>query len=540
MTRPTQLAAVSATYDRTSAEISAGVTPSNYGYPPLNVLRYGADATGVADSTTAINNALTVAHTMSLGAITNPYGNYNAGSATVYLPAGKYVVSGKLAMYESTAVVGAGRLSTVIQSSYNGNVIESQPPASYNGYGMMISDLQIVGDRTKTSQIGIALLRPYGMFMRNVGIDSCGSDGILALQALICEWHNIEVIKCVGAGIRFADGKTSWTDSTPTNLPSNANMLFNTHTAFNDGPGIIHTSYGTAGVNGNIYHGGASEYNYYSSANGTGYNIEIRDNPYMPCEFVDFWCEGPVNAHVYINMTSGADVVRFTRFHHFGNGAAGYPNRAIINDKGICYIDQAFGHATQYRNITGSGGTSKAPFRVNKAGAAANLYLNNVAGSTVTGNLFCEDENQNTTGLQNQVPWSGNFGQMTVRDANYIIGFGSTVPSITQEGQAYPQCYFRTWDGTNGTGAGWAFGSGTAAADTNLMRFSANILGMGAGNSFQLNGASGAVLRYVNGTANGAVATTLGSVGPTGSTAGNPQGWLRVSVAGTDRYIPYW
>jgi hypothetical protein len=39
--------------------------------------------------------------------------------------------------------------------------------------------------------------------------------------------------------------------------------------------------------------------------------------------------------------------------------------------------------------------------------------------------------------------------------------------------------------------------------------------------------------------ANAAVAVTLGA-GPTGSTAGNPQGWMRISVNGTVRFIPFW
>ena len=64
--------------------------------------------------------------------------------------------------------------------------------------------------------------------------------------------------------------------------------------------------------------------------------------------------------------------------------------------------------------------------------------------------------------------------------------------------------------------------------------------GIGLGGSVVFDGASGKTIRYTNSTANGAVATTLGSVGPTGSTAGNPQGWLRVSIAGTDRYVPFW
>jgi hypothetical protein len=64
--------------------------------------------------------------------------------------------------------------------------------------------------------------------------------------------------------------------------------------------------------------------------------------------------------------------------------------------------------------------------------------------------------------------------------------------------------------------------------------------GLGVAGQITFDGATGLSLRVTNGTANAAVATTLGSVGPTGSTAGNPQGWLRISVAGTDRFIPYW
>lgn len=44
-------------YPRTTTEISAGVTPTNYIYPPGDVRRYGADPTGSLDCSTAINNA---------------------------------------------------------------------------------------------------------------------------------------------------------------------------------------------------------------------------------------------------------------------------------------------------------------------------------------------------------------------------------------------------------------------------------------------------------------------------------------------------
>jgi len=53
-------------------------------------------------------------------------------------------------------------------------------------------------------------------------------------------------------------------------------------------------------------------------------------------------------------------------------------------------------------------------------------------------------------------------------------------------------------------------------------------------------GSTGGRVNFVNtNVANGAVATTLGSVGPTGA-ATTVQGWLAIKVGGTARYIPFW
>lgn len=46
---------------RTSAEIAAGVTPTNTSYPPGDVRRYGAVGDGVANDAPAIQNAINAA-----------------------------------------------------------------------------------------------------------------------------------------------------------------------------------------------------------------------------------------------------------------------------------------------------------------------------------------------------------------------------------------------------------------------------------------------------------------------------------------------
>jgi hypothetical protein len=65
-------------FKRTAVEIAAGVVPTNYAYFPGNVLRYGADPTGVADSTSAFNKAATCGYR-----VLAPKGTYLVTNITV-------------------------------------------------------------------------------------------------------------------------------------------------------------------------------------------------------------------------------------------------------------------------------------------------------------------------------------------------------------------------------------------------------------------------------------------------------------------------
>ena len=75
-------------YAQTAAEISAGVTPTNYAYVPFNAWRYGADPTGVADSTAALTNWIKVINQTGVLA--------SQSFSAAYLPGGVYAVSGAL------------------------------------------------------------------------------------------------------------------------------------------------------------------------------------------------------------------------------------------------------------------------------------------------------------------------------------------------------------------------------------------------------------------------------------------------------------
>ena len=83
-----------ALWPRTAAEIAASVTPSDYGYEPGNVFRYGATGDGVADDTQELQDALD-------------------SNDSVYLPSGTYLISTVLSVSDDTVVYGDGPVSEV-------------------------------------------------------------------------------------------------------------------------------------------------------------------------------------------------------------------------------------------------------------------------------------------------------------------------------------------------------------------------------------------------------------------------------------------
>lgn len=422
------------------------------------------------DVSAALNLALAAAHALSAGSTTDPYGARALGGAIVYLPPGRYLcTANKLLFYENTGIRGAGQRSSIIVSSFDGRIIEGQPSAQYTAFGMLLEDFGILGDRTKISQVGISLMRPFGAQVKNVEVLRCGSHGIQIKQALLCNFDNVETQMNVGVGLSVMDGTTSWSDTTPTNFPSNTCVFTDCHFAFNDSEGVLLSQTGSgSGVNGCVFNGCVAEYNYSSSVAGTGYNVRVTCTSIVPNEFDVLWTEGPVKSHVYLNTTVG-NSTRISRWHHFGGGAASYPERALIVDGGTAYIDESFGHSAQYRTVAGS----KAPFRLNKAGGIASIRVKDAFGSTVTGNLFVEDETGATVGLHNYLRMT-NFGQ-TYGLSEVYVDSGVNGPSFYQAGQSSPIAEFSNFY------AGLGFGAGVAAVDAYIVRLAAHALGPRAG-----------------------------------------------------------
>lgn len=95
---------------QTAAEIAASVTPTNYAYAPLQLYRYGTNATpGTTDMTTAWNNAALVAAA--------------GGGGQVILPAARIKTTAAIVRPLKVSFIGQGREATIIEAAHNGSII---------------------------------------------------------------------------------------------------------------------------------------------------------------------------------------------------------------------------------------------------------------------------------------------------------------------------------------------------------------------------------------------------------------------------------
>jgi len=126
--------------------------------------RYGADPTGVADSTSALAAALTAANGVSPVVLSS--GTYKVGtSASVVLSA------------NGSTLVGQGDL-TVLTCSQSRTIVE------ITGDNCLVADLKIVGTGGGGGQSGVYAHDCDGPTTRNVTVSGTGYDGILYLEAV--------------------------------------------------------------------------------------------------------------------------------------------------------------------------------------------------------------------------------------------------------------------------------------------------------------------------------------------------------------------
>lgn len=422
---------------------------------------FGAVFDGVTDDTDAINAATAYANTLVLASLTAPWGDSGTGSGgcTVILPPGKGVITGKINLYNSVSIKGAGIHSTIISSSFD-DVLLQNTLTNYNFYGMTLEDFTILGDRTKPNQIGLDLLRPYYCDISKIVVRDCGSHGAHIRQSIGTKVSDSWFMLNVGRGLWISEGIDSWANPVTNNLPSNAVYLENNYYGFNDGAGL----YTSGQVNGSIVQGGISEYNYHASPDNVGYHVEWRASSIVPCEIDNLWVEGSCQSHIYVDIT-GICPITINKLHHFGNGPTGNVDRCLIVNSGRVSLNDCFGHGGSYKNIAGS----IAPFRLIKG--TGYIQLVNCSGSTLAQNLagydgMIEDENGLTTGLFNSkkiVNYNYHYGDQIFRG-----GDNTANAKFYGDSSAYPVLTLDTynrgiWHGTGSVAPTviWRAGSGS-------------------------------------------------------------------------------
>jgi len=123
--------------DRSDGEIAEGVFPTDYSHQVGNILRYGADPTGVADSAAAIQAAINVVGTLKIGGFSSSTGKpliiTQQLYGDVYFPGGYYKVDSTILFRSNIRYWGAGRTATVFDFSAAG-AVDAFAPDRLNSY----------------------------------------------------------------------------------------------------------------------------------------------------------------------------------------------------------------------------------------------------------------------------------------------------------------------------------------------------------------------------------------------------------------------
>jgi hypothetical protein len=152
------LSQIGATYNRTAAEITAGVTPTNYGYPPGDVRRFGAVGNGSTDDSSAIQNALNVG-----GRIILPCSTFRVASG-ITVPQGSYL-TGQTCGDSSTVTPGA-----TLQCDLSVATCLTLGGSSATNGGVTVDSVRVTraAGTIPANSIGVLVQNLYNVYLSNV------------------------------------------------------------------------------------------------------------------------------------------------------------------------------------------------------------------------------------------------------------------------------------------------------------------------------------------------------------------------------------
>jgi len=173
---------------------------------PANVLDYGADATGSADSAAAFTAAFAV-------------------SNNVYAPTGSFKLASTITMPPYGQIVGAGINNTTITASGNNVAFVLQ-------YWSQLRQLKVLKSGTHTKnliEVGSATLDGGRAVISDVWVQGAGVDGIQLIYGNLGTLQNITSISNGLNGIRFKSGSgdlNAWTTQGYIDVRANGNDGF--------------------------------------------------------------------------------------------------------------------------------------------------------------------------------------------------------------------------------------------------------------------------------------------------------------------------
>lgn len=303
------------TYPRTAAEISASVTPTDYTLAAGNVLRYGADRTGAADSTTAIQNAIN---------------SWNGNGGTVFLPAGTFKINSLLTVPASnTYILGAGIGATTLTSSS-----ATAGGISFSGaQNQGIADLLITSSITQTAGSAVTVSGVRSFTMERLKITNAFL-GINIVGGVIQYYTNLEFINTVNTVIYINGGNDQFlknivADAPPASQPVAGIRINKTDAVWMDSVDMIHSGTGLL-----VDPQGATDYVAWlfisNSAFDTGSGIGISLAPANASAFIKgttisgSWTATNTTFGFNISGVGTVDGVRVVGHRSFNNGQSGY------------------------------------------------------------------------------------------------------------------------------------------------------------------------------------------------------------------------
>lgn len=175
----------------------------------VSVMDYGADPTGVADSTAAFNNALAAVNTAGGGIVYAPAGTFKI-SPTGSPAVGISFMGGGAAGYQGVRLVGAGNDATILTRNGNGTLVQFSGPSSSPSTGSTHTrycSLESIGING-SSGTGAAIQCYYtdNLLFRDVFVNA---NGDIVMDCV--EFWDSRILSCVFGG----SGSTTASSSTP-------------------------------------------------------------------------------------------------------------------------------------------------------------------------------------------------------------------------------------------------------------------------------------------------------------------------------------